>query len=265
MFITKGYRVFGTVRRQEDADRVRSELGEQFIPLLADVTDEEALRRAADFVRQEIGQTNLAGLVNNAGILIPGPMLTQSREDFEAHFDINVLGVLLTTRAFLPLLGTEHGRKGKGRIINVSSASGKLPSPFCSAYAASKHALEGLNECMRQELMLFGIDVILVVPGSTITPIWDKASVALGEAQGPYAEAIRVLKEQGKQIGTFGYPPERVGEVIFRALTARKPNVRYDVIPYKFLAWTLPRLLPARFVDSFMARNFKLYPDDKSK
>jgi NAD(P)-dependent dehydrogenase (short-subunit alcohol dehydrogenase family) len=265
VLLAKGYRVYGTVRNAEDAERVRTELGEQFVSLIADVTDEESLQRAADLVRGDIGQNNLAGLVNNAGVLLPAPLYNQSRKDFEAHLSVNVTGVLLTTQAFLPLLGAEAGRTGKpGRVINVSSVAGKIASPFIGAYAASKHALEGMSDSMRREFMLFGIDVIVVGPGSTVTPIWDKAEAAAPEAKGPYAVALGNLAETAKEMAKLGFPPERAGEAIFRALTVRKPKVRYEVMPYRLLFWTLPLMLPPRWYDSMLARAFKVRPSDRA-
>jgi NAD(P)-dependent dehydrogenase (short-subunit alcohol dehydrogenase family) len=265
ILLSRGYRVYGTVRRQEDAERVRGALGERFVPLLADVTDEESLQRAAELVRREIGRNNLAGLVNNAGIILPGPLLTQSRKDFEAHISVNVTGIFLATQAFLPLLGAEPGRAGKpGRIINVSSVGGKMASPFVGAYSASKHAVEGLSDSMRREFMLFGIDVIVIGPGNTATPIWGKAEGAAADAKGPYEPSFTAFKEFSKQVAEGAFPPERVGEAIFHALTARNPKVRYEVLQNRLLHWTLPLLLPPRLLDAMLARFFKLRPRDKS-
>lgn len=261
VLVSAGFRVFGSVRRDEDGERVRRELGEAFTPLRFDVTDEGALREAAGRVASEIGDGRLAGLVNNAGIVVPGPLLTQSRRDFEAQVAVNLTGVFLTTQAFLPLLGTDPGRVGSpGRIVNVSSVGGKVAAPFIGAYAASKHAVEGLSESLRRELMLFGIDVVIVGPGSTATPIWDKGERAGGSASGPYAESVEAFTRYSRDLAAGGFPPERVGEVIRRALTTRRPSVRYAVVPGSFLNWTLPRFLPRRLVDWLLARELKLLP-----
>src|SRR6201997_867143 len=173
--LDKGYRVFGSVRKQADADRLKGEFGPNFTPLLFDVTDEAAVLAAARDVRAALNGEALAGLVNNAGIAVTGPVLELSADEFRRQMDVNVIGPIISTQAFGPLLGVEPALKGpKGRIVMISSVAGKNGNPLTPAYAASKHAIEGLSESLRRELMLFGIDVIIVAPGPVRTPIWSK-------------------------------------------------------------------------------------------
>jgi NAD(P)-dependent dehydrogenase (short-subunit alcohol dehydrogenase family) len=176
VLLRQGFGVFGSVRREEDARRLAGEFGSRFTPVIFDVTDDAAIAAAAGQVRQMLDGERLAGLVNNAGIAVPGPLMELRIEDFRRQLAVNLLGQLAVTQAFLPLLGTDLGLKGPaGRIIMMSSVAGRTGVAFLGPYAASKHALEGMSKSLRQELMMFGIDVIVVAPGSVATPIWDKA------------------------------------------------------------------------------------------
>ena len=171
----RGFRVFGSVRKQSDADRLTNELGPEFYPLIMDVTDRDAVERAAKEVERQLGSATLAGLVNNAGIAVPGPLLYLPLEDFRHQIEVNLVGPVSVTQAFAPLLGVDSKRPGaKGRVVNISSTGGKFGVPFLGAYVASKHGLEGLSDVLRRELLLFGIDVIVVGPGSVVTAMWDK-------------------------------------------------------------------------------------------
>ena len=166
LLLERGFRVFGSVRKQADADRLKGEFGANFTPLIFDVTDEAAVLAAAREVRDALNGETLAGLVNNAGIAVAGPVLELSADEFRRQMDVNVIGPIIATQAFGPLLGADPSLKGpNGRIVMISSVAGKNGNPLTAAYAASKHAIEGLSESLRRELMLFGIDVIIVAPG----------------------------------------------------------------------------------------------------
>lgn len=265
VLVHQGFRVFGSVRQPADAERLQAELGAAFVPLLFDITDEAAVRRAAAEVARQVGGEPLAGLVNNAGNAKTGPLLYQPLADFRQQIEVNLLGPLLVTQAFALLLQAKNGRKA-GRIVNISSVGGQMGVPFLGAYAAAKHGLEGMSEALRRELMLFGIDVIIVAPGSIATATWDKAEAAAAEtfktyAATPYAAALKNFTTYMVADGRKGYPPERIGQVVFKALTAAKPRVRYAVVPQKFKNWTLPNLLPSRVVDKLVAAQVGLKPD----
>ena len=258
VLIQHGFRVFGSVRKTQDAERLSNEFGEGFIPLLFDVTDEVAVQAAAQQVSDQLNGETLFGLVNNAGIAVPAPLMHQPTDDFRHQIEVNLVSVLIVTKAFLPLLGSDRSRRGEpGRIINISSVGGKFGGPFLGAYAASKHGVEGLSESLRRELMLYGIDVIIVGPGSVATPIWDKAErVDLSMyANTEYVEAARRIQEYMIRDGRNGYPPEKVGEVVWQVLTTPKPRVRYAVIPGSSLRRIIQTLLPKRLVDRIIARN----------
>ena len=261
MLIQKGFHVFGSVRKQADAERLRSDLGAAFTPLTFDITDEAAVHAAATQVREQLKGETLFGLVNNAGIAVAAPMLYLKPDDFRKQIEINVTGQLIVTQAFTPLLGADRSLNGKpGRIVNITSVSGKNGSPFLGAYAASKHALEGLSESMRRELMLYGIDVIIVAPGPIATPIWDKAEDVDAEQyrNTDYYESGKKFQKYTIKKGRSGLPPEAVSKAVVKALTAANPRVRYAINPNPFMSW-LMSLLPKRLLDSIMAKGLGLH------
>lgn len=257
VLIQQGFRVFGSVRKTQDAERLSKEFGKDFVPLLFDVTDEAAVQAAAQEVRVQLKGETLFGLVNNAGIAVPGPLMHLATDDFRHQLEVNLVSVLIVTKAFLPLLGAERSLRGKpGRIINISSTGGKQGGPFLGAYSASKHGLEGFSESLRRELMLYGIDVIIVAPGAVATPIWDKAEqVDLSPyANTEYSESARRIQEYAVRSGRQGLPAEKIGEVVWHTLTTPHPRVRYAVAPGNFLSWNIQSLLPRRVIDRFIAR-----------
>jgi NAD(P)-dependent dehydrogenase (short-subunit alcohol dehydrogenase family) len=259
-----GFRVFGSVREQADADRLVQELGPNFTPLILDVTDEAAVATAAKQTEAALRNETLFGLVNNAGIALPGPLLYQKIEDFKQQIAVNLLGHLIVTRAFAPLLGTDRSRDGSpGRIVMMSSVGGRNASPFLGAYNASKFALEGMSESLRRELIPFGIDVIVVAPGTVATSMWDRPdAVNVAEfAHTPYARAIAKLKAHMITNGRRGLPPEQLGETVKTALTAARPKTRYTVSPDPIEA-LVARALPKRLVDRIIARRLGLQMGD---
>lgn len=255
ILIAGGFRVFGSVRKAADAERLRKEFGANFTPLIFDVTDTAAVAAGAKQVDAALGGETLFGLVNNAGIAVPGPLLLVPIDDFKHQIEVNLTGQLIVTQAFAPLLGTDRSRTGApGRIVMISSVGGKNAMPFLGPYSASKFALEGLSESLRRELMLFGVDVIVVAPGAIATPIWEKADTIdiAPLADTPYAPALKKIKAFMVANGRKGLPPEAIGEVVQTALTVPKPKTRYSVAPnplQQFMATTLPK----RTVDNMIA------------
>jgi NAD(P)-dependent dehydrogenase (short-subunit alcohol dehydrogenase family) len=262
LLLDRGFRVFGSVRKPADADRLRSEFGANFTPLLFDVTDEAAVLAAAREVRGALGGETLFGLVNNAGIAVTGPLLQLAADEFRRQMDINVIGPIISTQAFGPLLGADSSLKGKpGRIVMISSVAGKNGNPLASAYSASKHAIEGLSESLRREMMLFGIDVIIVAPGAVKTPIWSKAGdvdVSVYK-NSPFAPALEKVRQFAKHLGEVGLPPEKIAEVIADALTAASPKVRYQITPDP-MRHLITAVLPKRTVDRIVAKRLGLWP-----
>ena len=262
LMLARGYRVFGSVRRQADADRLKLEFGAQFIPLLFDITDEAAVQSAAREVRSTLAGETLFGLVNNAGIAVAGPVLGLSADQFRRQMDVNLIGPIIATQAFGPLLGADRSLKGSpGRIIMVSSLAGRTGNPLVSAYSASKHALEGLSESLRREMMLFGIDVIIVAPGAVKTPIWSKAEeIDISAYQNsPFFPALQRVRKFMLHLGESGLPAEKIAEAIAEALTTPHPKVRYQLTPDP-MRHLITGLLPKRTVDRIMAKRLGLMP-----
>ena len=253
----RGVHVFGSVRKLADAERLRAELRDRFTPLVFDVTDVAAIRAAVPVVADRLGGETLMGLVNNSGIAVGGPLLYQPLEEVRHHLEVNVLGAVATVQAFAPVLGADRSRRGKpGRIVNISSVAGRISAPFLGAYAASKRALEGMSHSLRRELLMYGIDVIIVNPGSVVTPIWDKAekNEPSRYAGTDYEPFLRRFLEAALRSGRSGLPPEAVGEVVWTALTARRPRTFYPVVRHRLLNWTIPLALPARVIDRLIAK-----------
>ena len=256
VLVRDGFRVFGSVRNASDAERLSREFGERFTPLIFDVTDEAAVAAGAKRVAAALANSSLFGLVNNAGIAVPGPLLYLPIDDFKRQFAVNLTGQLIVTQAFAPLLGADRARQGPpGRIVMISSIAGRNGWPFLGAYASSKFALEGMSESLRRELLLFGIDVIVVGPGAIATPIWDKADAldSASFASTPYGNALSGFKDYAVAIGRKGLPPEAVGEAVKRALTVSRPKTRYTVTPDPIRTF-LVNALPKRVVDRILAR-----------
>jgi NAD(P)-dependent dehydrogenase (short-subunit alcohol dehydrogenase family) len=262
LLVDRGFRVFGSVRNHADADRLKTEFGANFTPLLFDVTDEAAVLAAAREVRSALNGETLAGLVNNAGIAVAGPVLELAADEFRRQMDVNVIGPIIATQAFGPLLGSDPSLKGpKGRIVMISSVAGKNGNPLMSAYSMSKHAVEGLAESLRREMMLFGIDVIIVAPGAVKTPIWGKADEVdiSGYQNSPYFAALVKIRKFMMQLGEGGLPAETIAEKIFEALTLPNPKVRYQIAPDP-MRHLVTALLPKRTVDRIIAKRLGLVP-----
>lgn len=259
--IAHGYQVVGTVRKQEDADRLRSELGGRMRPVLMDVADDDEVQRAAIEIQEIVGERGLAGLVNNAGIAVAGPLMHVDLEELRYQFDVNVVGVVAMTQAMLPMLG---GRKEypnpPGRVVNISSVSGYNTYPFLAPYAASKHALESISDGMRRELALYGINVIVLVLGAVQTPIWEKISAEDLErfAKTDYAGGVAQMRVQTSDLGKSGMPVKRVAEAVRMALEQPKPKARQILVNDYWRGWLLPKLIPTSLFDYAMARQFGL-------
>jgi len=262
LLLERGFRVFGSVRKQADADRLRGEFGVNFTPLLFDVTDEAAVLAAAREVRAALGGETLFGLVNNAGIAVAGPVLELAADEFRRQMDVNVIGPIIATQAFGPLLGSDLSLKGpRGRIVMISSVAGKNGNPLMSAYSASKHAIEGLSESLRREMMLFGIDVIVIAPGAVKTPIWSKAEEVDISAykNSPFFPALERIRKFMLHLGETGLPAEKIAERIADALTSASPKVRYQITPDP-MRHLITAVLPKRMVDKIIAKRLGLLP-----
>lgn len=256
-----GYLVFAAVRKDTDAAKIAAQHRAAVIPLLFDVTDAEAIAAGAEIVAARLEGETLAGLVNNAGIAVPGPLQHLSIEDFRRQIEVNLVGQLQVIQAFAPLLGAGAARRGPpGRIVNMSSVAGRFAAPFMGAYNASKFGLEGMSDSLRRELMVFGVDVILIEPGIIATPIWDKAEQAEFEGLGGtvYEAAGRRMQKWLVAQGREAPGPEVVAQAVLRALSESRPPVRIPVVRNYFADYALRSLLPARLIDWLTARKLGL-------
>lgn len=254
----RGLHVFAGVRRGEDGERLRGRLArpdDTLTPVRLDVTVPAEVEAAAAEIGERAG--TLAGLVNNAGLASGGPLEFADLDDVRRLFEVNTLGALAVTQAVLPLLRASDGRPG--RIVNVSSTSGRLATPFVGAYCASKAALDSLTEALRHELRPWRIHVAAVVPGIVRTPIWPKAVADLDSLLGELPqEALRLygaqLRAGREYIATLpGSPPEQVARRVAHALLARRPRLEYVVGENArrelFVSW-LPARLRERVIHS---------------
>jgi NAD(P)-dependent dehydrogenase (short-subunit alcohol dehydrogenase family) len=250
-----GFQVFAGVRKPEDGERLAREIS-GVTPLRIDVIDADSIAAAASSVSDATGG-RLVGLVNNAGIAVPAPLEHQPIDDFRRQIEVNLIGQVAVTQAFIPLL-----RAARGRIVNVSSIGGKVAVPLLGAYAASKFALEGFSDVLRRELRPWGIEVSVIEPGTIATPIWDKG-IASGDVlqetmppeamrdYGPLIATVRTASEDGAR---NGLPPDAVAKDVEHALTAKKPRTRYLVGREAKSRAAAARYLPDRFVDRAIAR-----------
>ena len=263
-FLARGYRVFGSVRTPADATRLQAELGENFGPLLFDVTDGPAVARAAAEVERQLAGEPLRGLINNAGIAIGGPLLYQPVEVVRQHFEVNVLGVVQVTQAFAPLLGARAGFGGRpGRLINIGSVSGQVASPFMGAYVGTKFALEGISATLRRELQLFGVPVVLIGLGVTKTPIWDKGMDLDPYRDTPYHGPAQRFARFVNRTRETGLTPEYVAGRLVRILETPRPKLRYSIAPDMVRSWLVPKLLPDRLFDWMLGKGIGLMPPKK--
>ena len=226
------------------------------MPLRLDITSEEDTASAADTLERETGSEGLYGLVNNAGIVVPGPLEFIPIDAFRQQIEVNVVAQLAVTQAFMPAL-----RRARGRVVFIGSISGLFALPLAGAYAASKYALEAVSDALRMELRAFGMPVVIIEPGQIHTPIWE-TSLARGdelyrnappELETYYGGPLRGLRRRVKR-GMRALPADRVAKVVERALTVRSPRARYIVGAEARLRAILKKVLPDSTRDAIVAK-----------
>ena len=253
-----GFSVFAGVRREADGNALEQKASGRLTPVFIDVADEVSIASAVETVSAAVGEAGLAGLVNNAGIAVPAPIELVPLDALRRQLEVNVIGQVSVTQAFLPLV-----RKAQGRIVNMGSIAGRLAIPFLGPYCMSKFAMEAMTDSMRVELRPWGIKVSLVEPGRIATPIWGKG-ITTGRGlmkdrpntlYGPLAAAIEgaVSKADGR-----GIHPDKVAEVVAHALTSRRPKTRYLVGLDAHIQATLANLVPDWLLDGLIMRQMGL-------
>jgi NAD(P)-dependent dehydrogenase (short-subunit alcohol dehydrogenase family) len=252
-----GWRVFAGVRKEADAESLRQAGSERLVPLMLDVTDAGQIAAAAERIGAEVGAGGLDGLVNNAGIAVPGPLETLPVDDFRRQIEVNLTAHVAVTQAMLPAL-----RTARGRIVFITSIGGLMAFPMFGAYHAAKFGLEAVGDVFRRELRPWGIKVAVIEPGSIATPIWQRGEEAVDALAGRareghadlYGRAIESYREVARKTGARGIPAEKVAVKIEHALSARRPRTRYlvgaDARGQAFAAW----LLPDRLLDWLIVR-----------
>ena len=258
----RGMTVFAGVRDLRAGEALAAKGGPSLIPITIDVTDEPSIARSVEAVQLVVGEKGLGGLVNNAGIVVGSPLDVIPLSHLRKQLEVNVIGQIAVTQAFLPLL-----RRGRGRIVNMGSIAGRGTIPLLGPYSASKYALEALTDALRMELQPWGIQVSIIEPGAIATPIWEKsakeaegleASVS-AEAKALYGEAVIRIREAIAQAAQRAIAPEAVVRAVHHALTAARPRTRYLVgTDAKLRAWMV-KWLPDRIQDKLLLWALK-YP-----
>ena len=254
---SRGLRAYAGVRRVEDGERLVAQADGKVLPVILDVTDQASIDGAAKRISEEMGDRGLAGLVNNAGILVSAPLEFVSADQLRRQFEVNVFGTVAVTQAMLPLL-----RLARGRIVTIGSIAGRAAPPYFGPYAATKHALEGLTDSLRMEVRHWGIEVALVQPDAVATPIWGKLDSApeqqtvqlTPESRELYGDDVDAMTQASRKMDRRGMPVKRVVDAVRHALTARRPKTRYPLgFRTRLAAWAVSNA-PDRIQDWFTLR-----------
>jgi NAD(P)-dependent dehydrogenase (short-subunit alcohol dehydrogenase family) len=256
LFLDKaGYQVFAAVRQKDDCERLKKIGSKNLHPLILDVTEEEQIKEAHEYINQSVGEEGMYGLVNNAGIAVGGPLEFVPIDQLRNQMEVNFFGAVAVTQAFIPLI-----RHARGRIIFNGSIAGRFASPYKGPYSASKFALEAVADVLRIELRPWDIRVSMIEAGFVETPIWsrslenfDKSSQSLPkEAFDHYGEIIRLMRKS-IAVKKNGTPPEEFARLVLHILNTPNPKARYRLgRDAKMKAFI--RLLPDSFVDWFVWR-----------
>jgi len=256
-----GFEVFAGVRRDADGERIATDASGSLTPVILDVRDTATIDAAAQRVADAIGDAGLRGLVNNAGIAQPSPIEIMPIDALREQLEVNVVGQVAVSQAFLPLI-----RRARGRVVNISSVGGRVSSPALGAYAASKFAIEAISDAMRMELHQWGIHVAVIEPGSFGTEIWRRGGEAADstleqtpeENRALYAGLIAAVRKLARRTEDRGKPPDAVVRAIVHALTASRPRTRYVVGTDARIQIALARLLPDRAYDAVVRRMLRI-------
>jgi NAD(P)-dependent dehydrogenase (short-subunit alcohol dehydrogenase family) len=257
----EGYRVFAGVRKDEDAKSLAEEGSDRLKPIKLDVTKQRSIATAARTVKKAVGDEGLVGLVNNAGIGAGGPMEFVPLADLREVLDVNVVGQVAVSQAFMALI-----RQAKGTVVFIASIGGRIAAPFLGPYSASKFGVEAVAEAMRREVSPWGIDVAVIEPGSIATEIWGKAQEAFDEQlEAMPAEARRLYGQQIEnfaqafiqEAGGRGIPPEKVAAVIHDAIRSGRPKHQYLVGLDAKIGARLNTMLPRRTFEDFIRRSYR--------
>lgn len=258
-YLKQGFIVFGSIRDKKMEPLLKKKYGNNFIPLVFDVTNYSQISKAYKKVKLKLRGANLGILINNAGIAQLGPVEHISSEEFDLHLRTMVLGAFNCVQIFLPLLGTEN-RLTPGKVINISSGGGSIGQPFMASYCSSKHALEGFSESLRRELLIYGIKVIIIAPRAFKTAIWEKSNVdkrASDFRKTVYSQAFSKFTGFIKDASKEGQDVKVLARKIYKISTLTKPKVKYSMGP-SGLQFFLIRTLPKKLIDKILGKYFLL-------
>src|SRR3954454_12742375 len=264
----RGFRVFAGVRKDEDARELAKDGSDRLVPIAVDVTQPDQIDAAKRQVVEAVGDSGLVGLVNNAGVGGGGPIEFMPLDELRNTLEVNLIGQVAVTQAFLPLI-----RRGGGTIVFIASIGGQVASPFMSPYNTSKFAIEALGESLRHELRPWEIDVVVVEPGSIDTEIWTKGKEQIRERVEEMPEDARRL--YGRQVSRFGevlhetasrgISPEKVAEAVHKAVASENPKHRYLIGTDAKIGARLKGTLPDRTFSKLAARQMKMPTDVPSE
>jgi NAD(P)-dependent dehydrogenase (short-subunit alcohol dehydrogenase family) len=254
-----GWQVFAGVRKEADAESLREAGSQRLTPLILDVTEPDQIAAAAEQIAAQ-SEGGLDGLVNNAGVAIPGPLETIPLEDFRRQIEVNLVAYVAVTQAML-----EQVRRAEGRVVFLSSIGGRIAFPFGGPYHASKFGTEAIGDVFRQELRPWGLRVSIIEPGSIDTPIWGRGQQTASEieARSPktnllYGSAIEKFRKVIEDTAARGIPPEKVAKAISHALESSRPKARYLVGLDAKVQARLQPLIPTALFDRIVARSLNL-------
>jgi NAD(P)-dependent dehydrogenase (short-subunit alcohol dehydrogenase family) len=261
-FDRAGYRVFAGVRRDADDARLRAQASPRLSTVHIDVTDAVSIASAQAEVDRALEGAGLDALVNNAGVAVAGPLELLPLDALRRQLEINVVGQVAVTQAFLSAI-----RQSTGRLIFMGSISGRMATPFLAPYCASKFALEAIVDALRVELAPWRIHVALIEPGSIATPIWKKSEASAealrrtfrAVAGADYSAALSAMREVAAATGERGEPASLVADAVLHAADSRSPKTRY-VVGRDARMQALVRILPDRLRDRILAKALKLPP-----
>ena len=256
-----GFVVFAGVRKSEDGVALQKAGSDRLVPLELDVTDLTTIRKSHTVVLEATKDRGVFGLINNAGIAVVGPLEAVPLSDLRQQLEVNVIGQVAVTQAFLPLI-----RQARGRIINMGSIAGRAAMPLMGPYSASKFALEAITDALRLEVQQWGIHVSIIEPGAIATPIWNKSAIeaaeretAIGtELRALYKPVVAAVRKVVGEASKRAISPDAVANVVEAALTSPNPKTRYLVGTDAKLRALMAKLLPDRISDKLLTAILKL-------
>ncbi|MGI9526015.1 MAG: SDR family oxidoreductase [Weeksellaceae bacterium] len=257
-FLKEGFYVFGSVRKPEDADKLQAQYPETFHPLIFDVTDFQKVEKAIQEITNILNGEILDVFVNNAGVAKYGPIQHVPIEELRKQYEINVFANVNLTQQCLPLLGASKQAKKKGKLFVISSTAGVMTRPMLGPYSSSKHALEAIYDALRREMMLYGVQVVIIQPGPIKTDIWSKAK----KGENPYVDTdygkiFAKLDDAVDEIERIGLSSETVANKVWKAFKAKNPKARYVIAPKKIMFKLAMYGLPAKVLDKVFYKDIK--------